>query len=41
MSPDGFIAPPDGSADWIVHDDSIEFDSLYAEFRTSVLGRKT
>ncbi|KAG8159961.1 hypothetical protein KVR01_010598 [Diaporthe batatas] len=41
VSLDGFIAPPDGSADWIVHDDSIDFDSLYAEFGTFILGRKT
>lgn len=41
VSLDGFIALPDGSADWIVHDDSIDFGSLYAEFGTFILGRKT
>lgn len=38
---DGFIASPDGSADWIVEDASIDFDALYDEFDTFIMGRKT
>lgn len=38
---DGFIAPPDESTDWIVHDPSIDFAKLYAEFDAYVMGRKT
>lgn len=38
---DGFIASPDGSAQWIVEDPSIDFDALYAEFDVFVMGRKT
>jgi dihydrofolate reductase len=41
VSVDGFIAPPDGSADWIVHDETIDFEQLYGEFGTFILGRKT
>ncbi|KAM5344652.1 hypothetical protein ACJ41O_013187 [Fusarium nematophilum] len=40
-SMDGYIASPDGSADWIVEDSSIDFDALYAEFDFLVMGRKT
>jgi dihydrofolate reductase len=38
---DGFIASPDGSTNWIVEDPNIDFDALYAEFDTFVMGRKT
>ncbi len=38
---DGFIADPHGGYDWIVEDTSIDFDALYAEFDTFVMGRKT
>ncbi|PHH88916.1 hypothetical protein CDD83_6878 [Cordyceps sp. RAO-2017] len=38
---DGFIASLDGSTDWIVEDSSINFDALYAEHDTFVMGRKT
>lgn len=38
---DGFIASPDGSTDWIVQDNSIDFDALYAEFDIYIMGRKT
>lgn len=38
---DGFIATPEGGYDWIVADDSIDFDALFAEFDCFVLGRKT
>lgn len=38
---DGFIADPDGGYDWLVDDPSIDFDALYAQFDTFVMGRKT
>jgi len=38
---DGFIADPDGGYGWIVEDSSIDFDALYAQFDTFVMGRKT
>jgi dihydrofolate reductase len=38
---DGFIASPDGSTDWIVHDPNIDFPALYAQFDTFIMGRKT
>jgi dihydrofolate reductase len=38
---DGFIAGPNGEADWIVMDSSIDFAALYNEFDTAVMGRKT
>ncbi|KXH66680.1 riboflavin biosynthesis protein RibD domain-containing protein [Colletotrichum salicis] len=41
ISLDGFIAPPDGSTDWIVQDDNIDFQALYAQFDTFIMGRKT
>lgn len=41
VSLDGFIAGPNGEADWIVMDPSIDFGALYKEFDTLVVGRKT
>jgi dihydrofolate reductase len=41
VSLDGFIAGPHGEYDWIVSDPSIDFDALYKEFDTVVMGRKT
>ena len=41
VSLDGFIAGPNGEADWIVMDSSIDFAALYNEFDTAVMGRKT
>ncbi|GKT52981.1 dihydrofolate reductase [Colletotrichum tofieldiae] len=41
ISLDGFIAPPDGTSNWIVHDDNIDFNALYEQFDTFVMGRKT
>lgn len=41
VSLDGFIAGPKGDYDWIVMDEAIDFDALYREFDTVVLGRKT
>ena len=38
---DGFIADPGGGYDWIVGDPAIDFEALYAEFDTVVMGRKT
>ena len=38
---DGFIARPNGEYDWIVMDPSIDFDALFKEFDTAVMGRKT
>jgi dihydrofolate reductase len=38
---DGFIAGPNGEIDWIVMDPSIDFDALFREFDTAVMGRKT
>jgi dihydrofolate reductase len=38
---DGFIASSDGSTNWIVEDSTIDFDALYAEFDTFIMGRKT
>ena len=41
VSLDGFIAGPNGEADWIVMDPSIDFAALNREFDTAVMGRKT
>ena len=41
MSLDGFIAGPDGSADWIVADPDIDFAELFAQFDTFLMGRHT
>ncbi len=41
MSLDGFIAGPDGEADWIPMDPGIDFAAHFAQFDTLVLGRKT
>jgi dihydrofolate reductase len=38
---DGFIARENGDYDWIVGDPVIDFEALYAEFDTVVMGRKT
>lgn len=38
---DGFIAGPNGEADWIVMDPEIDFTALFAQFDTLVMGRKT
>ncbi|KAH6714871.1 bifunctional deaminase-reductase domain-containing protein [Leptodontidium sp. MPI-SDFR-AT-0119] len=38
---DGFIASPDGSTDWIIEDPAVNFNALYAEFDTFLMGRKT
>ena len=41
VSLDGFIAGPNGEADWIVMDPAIDFGALFKEFDTAVMGRKT
>jgi dihydrofolate reductase len=38
---DGYIAGPNGEADWIVMDPDIDFAELFALFDTLVMGRKT
>lgn len=41
MSLDGYIAGHKGEYDWIVEDRSIDFDALFAEFDTLLMGRTT
>ena len=41
VSLDGFIAGPKGDADWIVMDPAIDFEALYKEFDTAIMGRNT
>jgi dihydrofolate reductase len=38
---DGYIAGPHGEFDWIVMDPDIDFATLFAQFDTAVMGRKT
>ncbi|HKK28455.1 MAG TPA: dihydrofolate reductase family protein [Gemmatimonadota bacterium] len=38
---DGYIAGPDGEADWIVHDPTIDFDEIFGRFDTLLMGRRT
>jgi dihydrofolate reductase len=41
MTLDGFIAGPNGEADWILMDPEIDFAELWAQFDTLLIGRKT
>jgi dihydrofolate reductase len=41
MSLDGFIAGPNGEADWIVMDPEIDFETIYNRFDTMLMGRRT
>lgn len=41
MSLDGYISEPNGEADWIVMDPEIDFDTLFKQFDTFLLGRRT
>jgi len=41
MSLDGYIAGPNGEADWIVMDPDIDFTALFAQFDTFLMGRRT
>ena len=38
---DGFIAGPNDDFDWITPEPSFDFDALYAQFDTLVMGRRT
>lgn len=38
---DGYIAGPSGEYDWIVVDPDIDFEAMYAQFDTFLMGRKT
>jgi len=38
---DGYIAGPNGEADWIVMDPEIDFSAIWAQFDTLLIGRKT
>ena len=38
---DGYIARPNGEADWIVKDPEIDFKAIFAEFDTFLIGRRT
>jgi dihydrofolate reductase len=41
VSLDGYIAGPNGEADWIIMDPAIDFESFFKEFDTVLLGRRT
>jgi dihydrofolate reductase len=41
MSLDGFIAGPNGEIDWILPDPDVDFATVYADFDTAILGRRT
>lgn len=41
MSLDGFIADLRDGYDWLVSDPAIDFDALFREFDTAVMGRRT
>jgi dihydrofolate reductase len=41
MSLDGFIAGPNGEADWIIMDPEIDFNAMYNQFDTILMGRRT
>jgi dihydrofolate reductase len=38
---DGYIAGPQGEADWIIMDPDIDFRAIYAQFDTALIGRRT
>jgi dihydrofolate reductase len=38
---DGYIAGPKGEADWIVTDPDVDFDAIWKQFDTFLIGRKT
>jgi dihydrofolate reductase len=41
MSLDGYIAGPNGEADWITPDPEVDFASFFNEFDTALVGRRT
>jgi dihydrofolate reductase len=41
MSLDGYVAGPNGEADWIVMDPEIDFAAIMARFDTVLMGRRT
>jgi dihydrofolate reductase len=41
MSLDGYVAGPNGEADWITMDPEIDFAAVFARFDTVLMGRKT
>lgn len=38
---DGYIAGPNGEADWIITDPEVDFGAIFAAFDTLLIGRKT
>src|SRR5437879_12978306 len=38
---DGYIAGPNGEADWIIMDPEIDFGALFKQFDTFLVGRRT
>jgi dihydrofolate reductase len=38
---DGFIAGPDGEADWIATDPDVDFNAIFKQFDTLLVGRRT
>lgn len=38
---DGYIADPTGGTDWIVQEPEIDFDELFSQFDTLLMGRRT
>jgi len=38
---DGYIAGPNGEADWIIMDPEIDFNSIFSQFDTLLIGRRS
>jgi dihydrofolate reductase len=41
MSLDGYIAGPEGEADWITIDPEVDFTAIFSQFDTLLVGRRT
>jgi dihydrofolate reductase len=41
MSLDGYVAGPNGEADWIVMDPDVNFAEIWAQYDTLLMGRRT